>query len=609
MSKIIKISEGLCELLQRIKSSSTVANLILESSKEGHSLPVIENGVDYLSISEADSNKISYLSCDRIGSINENEYWSSGKRYHISPAKIISKLFDKTIMNFLTPKDVEIFSNVYRSCQVENKVKFEVVKGEDIKYYYHHRSYNRNINDDLCGSLGGSCMKHDRCQDYFSIYIDNKEVSLLCLLDKDNNRLIGRALLWDIEAENTTSEKSSYKIMDRIYTTNDDFYASMFKNWAKTNGYYFKQEQNFSNSVWFEKDGKKVDLYLSVNLNTNYKYFPYLDTFKFIDVNNSTLYNYPVDGVFNLKIMNSTEGYLNKGSDYCFDEITRVIYHRNDTTQLRYLNDIRVYHGNVYHSYIYDCYILKAHAQYDYSLDDYIFNEEYDRFNDKEKIELVLAERKKQAEGINKKREMLKSLRNESQSIQDLGDLIGEEFDLESADSAPIRSEDPLVSRQSEGRAVREDSILREYVSGIEPQNTSMYERRVIEDNESNGEDEAPILTTSPRRRTPSSRRGSGYRSPGVSTTETNVNYVAPSNINETVSITDQSLTGITTNFTDTLTGDFTSIWDGWLTTIGRYNSNGRLYPDMTPYLQELVQQMSVNNQASTDESDNNSEN
>jgi hypothetical protein len=605
MSKIIKLSEGLCELLQRIKSSSTVANLILESSKEGHSLPVIENGVDYLSISEADSNKISYLNCDRIGSINENDYWSSGKRYHISPGKIISKLFDKTIINFLTPKDVEIFSNVYRSCQVENKVKFEVVKGDDIKYYYHQRSYNTNINGDSCGSLGGSCMKHDRCQDYFSIYIDNKEVSLLCLLDKNNNSLIGRALLWDIEAENLNSEKSTYKVMDRIYTTNDDFYASMFKNWAKTNEYYYKQEQNFSNSVWFEKDGKKVDLYLSVNLNTNYKYFPYLDTFKFIDVNNSTLYNYPVDGVFNLKIMNSTEGYLNKGSDYCFDEITRIVHHRNDTTQLRYLNDIRVYNGTVYHSYIHDCYILKSHAQYDYTLDDYLFNEEYDRFNDKEKIELVLAERKKQVEQINKKREILKSLRNETPSINDFDDLDDE------LNSYSIRIEDPLVSRQSEGRAVRDSNIVREYVAGIEPQPTSMYERRIVEDNESNNEDEAPILTTSPRRRTPSSRRGSGYRSPGVGTSEVDINYVAPSSINETVTITDdteQSLTGITTNFTDTLTSDFDSIWSGYLSSIGGYNT-GRIYPDMTAHLQELVQQISINNQASIDESDNNSEN
>ena len=53
-----------------------------------------------------------------------------------------------------------------------------------------------------------------------------------------------------------------------------------------------------------------------------------------------------------------------------------------------------------------------------------------------------------------------------------------------------------------------------------------------FEDNESNGEDEAPTSAPSPRRRPPSYRRGSGYRSPGVSTTETNVNYVAPSNVN-----------------------------------------------------------------------------
>ena len=43
-------------------------------------------------------------------------------------------------------------------------------------------------------------------------YIDNKEVSLLCLLDKETNSLIGRALLWDTDAEELHTGKQPYRI-------------------------------------------------------------------------------------------------------------------------------------------------------------------------------------------------------------------------------------------------------------------------------------------------------------------------------------------------------------------------------------------------------------
>ena len=593
MSKILKISENLCELLQKIESSSLVARCILDSAKEGHNLPIIENGIDYLSVSEADSNKISYLNCDRMSSINESDFWISGKRYHILPGKVVSKLFTKDILTngIISPKDIEIFSNVYRSCQVENKVRFLVVKGDDIKYYYHHEKYSKNINGDLCGSLGASCMKHDRCQEYFPIYIDNKEVSLLCLLDKETNSLIGRALLWDIEAEELHTGKQPIKMMDRIYTTNDEFYSSIFKNWAKKNGYIHKYEQNHSNSVWFEKDGKKIDLYLSINLNTNYKYFPYLDTFKFIDVNNSTLYNYPVDGVFKLKIMNSTEGYLNKGEDYCLDEISRIVYHRGDTVQLPYLNNIRVFTGSTYHSYVQDIYILKSHAIYNVDLDDYIFNEEYDKFNDKEKIEYVLEERKKRIEEINNKREILKTLRSETSSSPRLEDELYS--DLESEDELGIEDNNAL---NRAANRYREEYIRQEISNPY-----ADYLADAGGDIEGNEEPTPSLQQTQSigraRRATPSPsrRRSTRITSPGVSTTEPNTNYIAPSNEeydNESINQTN----------TNSSVVDINAIMGDWIRGYNTYTGNGRIYPNVTQHIQELARQISQQYRTNSDD-------
>jgi hypothetical protein len=566
MSKIIKISENLREILQKIESSSVVAKCILDSTKEGHNLPIVENGIDYLSISEADSNKISYLNCDRITSINEDDFWISGKRYHILPGKVVFKLFTKNILIdcIVSAKDIEIFSNVYRSCQIENKAKFLILKGNDIKNYYHYDKYYRNINGDLCGSLGASCMKHDRCQDYFSIFINNKEISLLCLLDNETNSLIGRALLWDIEADDKNTGKQSIKIMDRIYTTNDEFYTNMFKNWAKKNGYLNKFEQNFINSVWFEKDGKKIDLYLSIHLNTNYKFFPYLDTFKFIDINNSNLYNYPVEGVHNLKIMNSTEGGLNNGDDYCLDEITKIIYYKRDTIRLPYLNNIRVFHGNVHTSYINDLYILKQHAIYNDYLNDYIFNEEYDKFNNKEKIDLILK---------NKKRNLSKSIKSKAFNLN-----------LHSEETQQLENDYFIPETNPAITSIRYNDFLAD--EGINDDLDILIEDNQFED-ERDEIEEATRLVSSRRRR-------GGIISTEISIPESDINGLTSLNDvgnEEPVDITNVN-SYETTNF---------SYLTDYMNSFSNSN-RGRIYPNITPYIQEYVEQISQQESASNDE-------
>ena len=68
--------------------------------------------------------------------------------------------------------------------------KFEVVKGNAIRKYYHYTSYYRES-----GSLGNSCMKYDVCQDYLGLYTHNKDICSLLIATDNRDRLIGRALL------------------------------------------------------------------------------------------------------------------------------------------------------------------------------------------------------------------------------------------------------------------------------------------------------------------------------------------------------------------------------------------------------------------------------
>ena len=81
--------------------------------------------------------------------------------------------------------------------------------------------------------------------------------------------------------------------MDRIYTTCDEDLQFFFKKWATDNGYLYKAEQNWFNTLFFEQIGqKRQELKLSIKLNNNgYRRYPYMDTFRRYDPRIGKLYN------------------------------------------------------------------------------------------------------------------------------------------------------------------------------------------------------------------------------------------------------------------------------------------------------------------------------
>ena len=130
-------------------------------------------------------------------------------------------------------------------------------------------------------------MKHNSCQDFLKIYCENPDKIKMLILFEDakSDKIIGRSLLWDL---------GNYKIMDRIYTCNDNEYTIHFKNWASKNGYLHKSDQNWYSTLFFENENQeKQEIKIEVELkNYNYSKYPYLDTFKFLNMNTGTLKNY-----------------------------------------------------------------------------------------------------------------------------------------------------------------------------------------------------------------------------------------------------------------------------------------------------------------------------
>lgn len=371
------ISEELKNILIEIESESQVAKLLLRKRHSKDEL--VENHVNFISISEQDKTKISYLTRDRISKMEVNpeiDFWISNQRYHAKPGSFIKKLF-----NDIDPKEVEKFSNLYRSVVKGLNLNFSVVEGYDVSNYYHFKNHAEDR-----GSMGNSCMKHKHCQGFFGIYTDNPDVIKMLVLLDHNNMLIGRALLWTI---------GSYKIMDRIYTMCDEEYSFYFKKWASKNGYLYKTNQNFTHTNQFESlNNESQFLQLRVKLKKyDYQTYPYLDTFKWINTSTGDIYNYKPEDGKHIKTICSADGSSFEYNHLGFDEFDKTWCYNGDLVSLTYLNDMRVSARNCNWSDVNNCYILNKDLKYFDHIRDYVFNEQFNTLNNMESIESAMKNR------------------------------------------------------------------------------------------------------------------------------------------------------------------------------------------------------------------------
>ena len=361
----IFISDDLKNILTEIESQSMVASLLLKKRHSNDDL--VDDFVNHISISREDKGKISYLTKERLAVIDESEIWTSSRRFQAKPGGFISKVFKN-----IPAKEVELFSTLFRNVSNRLKVNLQVIKGERIRDFYYYESYASDN-----GSLGASCMRYDSCQKYMNIYVENTEVVSMLVILNDDDALIGRALLWDCDG---------YKIMDRIYTVNDEKYAFYFKEWATKNNYLFKSNQNWFDTLNFEKIGdKRQELRIDIKLpNSDYRYYPYMDTFKFFNPATGTISNYQPKSDFYTICTPDGSKYA---SDYLvFDIVEKVFRYRHDACYVRYLDGFTT-GNNVNYSEIHDEYILCQDCIYDGELGDYIFSGDKSSNNDSERIE------------------------------------------------------------------------------------------------------------------------------------------------------------------------------------------------------------------------------
>lgn len=199
----------------------------------------------------------------------------------MTPAKmsrLVNTLFPKEYEDAEGQKTLRDFTDKY-SALTDDTMKFEIVRGEEIRKWYLEDNYERK----KAGDLGGSCMRHDNCQEYFDIYTKNPDaVSMLICLGA-NGKLIGRALIWKLANSNEPKQ-----LMDRIYFR-DERVREKFVKYAEDNDMAYKAGRGLTYTIFRGERLKKSPI---VQLDEwMFDQYPYMDTFAKLDTEDGRLYN------------------------------------------------------------------------------------------------------------------------------------------------------------------------------------------------------------------------------------------------------------------------------------------------------------------------------
>ena len=252
------------------------------------------------------------------------------KPSEIGVGRLVRGLLSKAGVEF---NDSEIEDFVYKYRTEVAKLgdvysRFKLLEGEDIRKYYHHDKYESDK-----GTLGSSCMRYNRCQEYLDIYVKNPDQCKLVVLmsDEKDDAICGRAILW--------TDHDGRGLMDRIYTnrTQDE---QLFKDFAKKNGFYHKRNQNMSEDEPFiTPDGEQETIGTKIVLSQiRYDYFPYMDSFKYFFEGHGDRPSYLTNSSrfdYDFELTDTDGGHAESGCDCCGGDETVECYECNGRGSFR----------------------------------------------------------------------------------------------------------------------------------------------------------------------------------------------------------------------------------------------------------------------------------
>lgn len=263
-------------------TEGTISDIILNCEDEDTDDQLAQNFLDIVDGKDDMISFISDKSFDKIADVTKSEYFSTRGRSEMKIGRLIRQLLKSLEPEFeCTDKKIEDFVNLWKSVVSGKGEEFKLVSGKDIVKYYNKKSY---LNES--GTLGDSCMGHDKCSEYFDIYTKNPDQCKMVILLHPSGKILGRALVWRVD--NIECSDKSFDpdwIMDRVYTSRDSD-SLKFKSYARENGwayrYYYSNYENLS-FFTFHFNGKRTRARIEIKLDVggDFDEYPYLDTFQF----------------------------------------------------------------------------------------------------------------------------------------------------------------------------------------------------------------------------------------------------------------------------------------------------------------------------------------
>jgi len=254
----------------------------------------------------SDTPKLSVLNKVAIeeSDVDDFKIWSTS-RNPVNVGRLARAILKSADIDFMD-KDIEKFVNTYKATYDFTKDalnQFDIVSGDKIAHWYYCDQYV-----DGGGSLNNSCMA-EVDSEYFDIYCNNRQISLVILYSEDgkiedgkyiSNKIKGRALLWDCQIGGVSS-----KFMDRIYTAQDSD-VELFKQFAESKGFWYKKSQTMDpdEDITDGTNSKSIRIVADLD-DTDFEYYPYMDTLCFINKNDNWASNVEDDAHIACR---STEG-------------------------------------------------------------------------------------------------------------------------------------------------------------------------------------------------------------------------------------------------------------------------------------------------------------
>lgn len=203
----------------------------------------------------------------------------------------IGRFVRKFLDDKFSDAEIEDFVNKWKSLKSDDS-KFEFWTGDKIITAYRAENYE---GEESYTPLWNSCM-NDKIY-LIKFYLNIPDLQIVVLLNSEN-KISARAFLW--------TDEEGRKLLDRVYYIHSSDYFR-FTNLAKQNGWYYKKRNISGGSSWVLNSSEQfVKTRIKYPVESIPEYFPYVDSFYYLDDKNGYLSNYEPNSSY--YFLNDTDG-------------------------------------------------------------------------------------------------------------------------------------------------------------------------------------------------------------------------------------------------------------------------------------------------------------